>query len=248
MPVMRAILFLLAVSVPCATQDFLRVNRRSAASGLAVVNTAVGQDASGGFSTAVSSAASSHASRNLPVVGCRSSSGGPATFTDTAGNTYTNPATYFDGISADFRQWAYAKNITGHASNAVTCTLTGSADYRAVLVYQVSGASTTSPHDTASDAGGTSTGSTYTSPAFSTVTANSIIFFGINGGNLGLAWTAGLIGGVTATAVLPSGATDPIAAAEYLIVGSTQSGIMAANSASASQEGVYGRCGIQVII
>lgn len=212
----------------------------TAPNNLAVVNTARGQDASGGASTTIASAAASHTTGNLIVAGVRSSAGGAMTCADTAGNTYVSLTHYNQAISGDW-QFCYAKNITGNASNVVTATMTSSA-YRAIIVHQVSGASTTSPFDAASEVGGGAAGAgspqTYTSPSFNTANANSIIFFGANVGALSEVWTAGNIGGSAAT-MLTSGVTDPIAAVEYRIVSSIQTGITATIQVSAAASGTY---------
>lgn len=209
---------------------------------LAVVGTpAVGQNTSGSSVGTIAAAAASHTTGNLIAVGIR---WGVTAVTvtgvaDTALNSYT-ALTKYSGTGG--WQWWYAKNITGNAANVVTVTFSATTNFPAVIVYQVSGANATSPVDVGTDVG-SSVGSggspqTYTSPLFTTSNANDIILFGVTVGALGETMTAGTIGGVTAL-LTPSGASNPIAAAEYLVVSSIQSSITATITASAGASGVY---------
>jgi len=63
---------------------------------------------------------------------------------DTAGNTWTQAGSeYADAADNRFRIY-YAYNITGHATNVVTVTLSGSSDYRGLVVQEFSGILTSS--------------------------------------------------------------------------------------------------------
>ena|GEM_PF-6624324 len=67
--------------------------------------------------------------------------------TDTAGNTYTEAASYTDGGVRQSIYYAY--NITGNASNVVTVTFSQECLYRICAQHEYSGALTTDPLDSA---------------------------------------------------------------------------------------------------
>lgn len=86
---------------------------------------------------------------NLLVLHAKWESGTPtvSSITDTAGNTWStiSSATYaYDGAR---NVMAYAKNITGHASNVVTVNLSGAAAWRDILIEEFAGLDTSSPLD-----------------------------------------------------------------------------------------------------
>lgn len=93
--------------------------------------------------------------------------------TDTAGNTYTVRST---GPNFDPSIWCYtAENITGHASNQVTVTISGVITFWWVYAVQCSGLATSSATDIASSAK-TGTGVTdLVSNSFSTAQAEEIV-------------------------------------------------------------------------
>ena len=203
----------------------------------AVVNTARGSNASGSSVSSISTGSVSHTTGNLVVVACRNYILGTTTVTDTAGNTYTALTRYSDGANDAF-QWFYAKNITGHASNVVTCNFSTASSYVAVIAFQVSGASTTSPLQ--SETGALhSASTTWTSPTFSTTGAYSIVFFGASIYNVGVTWTAGLIGGTTADGISGSEPSNVgIAVGEYRAITGAASSITAAMTSTSSTAGI----------
>ncbi len=202
----------------------------------AVVNTARGTDLSGSSYSSISTGSISHTSGNLIVVACRSYGVATTTVTDVAGNTYTALTRREDGSEAF--QWFYAKNITGSASNVVSCNFSTASSYVAVIAFQVSGASTTSPLQ--SETGALhSASTTWTSPTFSTTGAYSIVFFGASIYNVGVTWTAGLIGGTTADGISGSEPSNVgIAVGEYRSITGAASSITAAMTSTSSTAGI----------
>ena len=202
-----------------------------------VVNTARGYHNSASTVSSIAAGAVSHTSGNLVVVGCRNYVLGTTTVTDTAGNTYTALTSYTDG-AVDAFQFFYAKNITGNASNVVTCNFSNPSGYVAVVVLQVAGASTTAPFQ--SELGGAvSSSSTYTSAAFNVTGAHSLVIYGGSVFTLGATWTPGLIGGTTADGMTGSEPFNVgIAAAEWRSITGATSGITAAVSLTSSVRGI----------
>jgi hypothetical protein len=165
------------------------------------------------------------------IVGfCRSGGGATTlTVTDSGGINTVNyvSATQTDVNVGNTRMW-YIQNAAANASENWLCVKTGAVTESA-LVVQFRGGLTSSILDAnlQNTAGGSPT--SQTTGTFSTGTANEAIFFCVATG-VNATYTAGLIGGVTATLgpTLP-GATDNMAC-EYLIVTTTQSSITAAMS------------------
>jgi hypothetical protein len=90
-----------------------------------------------GSSTTIASAATSLTTGNLIVVQFRVV-GTVSTVTDTAGNTYVLGQAATTAVSGTkFEAW-YCLNATGHASNVVTVTFTGSVSNRALITAQYS--------------------------------------------------------------------------------------------------------------
>lgn len=207
---------------------------------LSVVNITTASDATGSnVANPFTTPAANHSSGNLLAVLIRTAIFGSITsITDTAGNTYQRFGnTYSDVGANDFVQWWYAKNIIGNASNVLSVTFTSNVQFAALLVYQIAGADPGSPTDTGADVGNATVSTTVaTSPSFSTASANEIILFGCNVAALSETWTAGLIGGVTATLNTDS---NKIASAEYVIAPAIQSGITASASYNSSATVVY---------
>jgi hypothetical protein len=121
-----------------------------------------------GSSTTIASAAKATTTGNLIVVPIHGFTGGN-TITgcvDTASNTYAQATgAYADGVNGLNDIW-YAKNITGHAANVVTCTFANASLFRSIHQIEYSGASTTAPFDTAALGQATSSTSV-TSASFS---------------------------------------------------------------------------------
>jgi hypothetical protein len=89
----------------------------------------------GGSSTTIASAATSLTTGNLIVVQFRVV-GTVSTVTDTAGNTYVLGQAGPTAVSGTkFESW-YCLNATGHASNVVTVTFTGSVSNRGLITAQ----------------------------------------------------------------------------------------------------------------
>lgn len=112
---------------------------------LAVVNRA--QGGSTASSTTVASPATSHTAGNLLVAMIEWNNGGGHTISgiaNTAGDTWIQCGTVVTAGSNDIAIY-YVKSSLGHASDVVTLTFGAAQIYRAIVVYQISGADTTSP-------------------------------------------------------------------------------------------------------
>ena len=113
----------------------------------AYVNGAGAQDDNNDTGFAI--AAQNHTSGNLLVVMIKYEGGAGTTVTvsDTAGNIYT-PLTRRDAAANDMHvQMFYAENVTGHASNVVTFTLTAARQFKRGVVHQYSGMATSGAFD-----------------------------------------------------------------------------------------------------
>lgn len=156
-------------------------------------------------------------SADNPITTCTS-------VTDTAGNTW-NQAVHIADANTMLEIW-YAYNITGNASNAVTCNFNTSSTYRAASQNQFSGVATLC--DPKVDAQTGTGNSTSLSTSSINAVTNSVIyafatFFGATD-----AWTAGT--GYTLTRFAISGDALNYYADEYHIV-------TAAEAASATHDG-----------
>ena len=115
-------------------------------------NNAVNRCTSGATGTCTTTGATT-TSGHLLVAACFSASSSAIVITDKYANTWTDFGSGFHNNSKVY----YAKNITGGATHAVTCTGTSGTNVD-LIVLEWSGASTTSPIDgTAAFATGTST-------------------------------------------------------------------------------------------
>src|SRR5688500_6029731 len=110
------------------------------------VNTAKAEPASEPAQASISTGTFAATAGNLIAVLIRiGGEGVVSSITDTAGNTYT--------LATSDTSWDpnllcyYAKNITGHATNAVTVNFSPSALYSWAFAIQYSGLNTTSPLD-----------------------------------------------------------------------------------------------------
>ncbi len=147
-------------------------------------------DGTGG--TSIGTAAFNASAGNLIVVGCRNSfsNGMVVTVSDTALNTYT-PITSASQSGNDLFSNFYAKNITGNATNVVTCHYDNAGQYISVQALQYSGASTSAPLDAFASGTATAGSSSVTSSTFSTVSATEIsVCMGANS-NVSNTYTAG---------------------------------------------------------
>jgi hypothetical protein len=102
-----------------------------------------------------------------------------ASVADTAGNTYVVEIQQNHGSGEPRGAIAYAKNITGHATNVVTGTFSSAAIWRVISVECWSGLDTTSPIDgTATSNSGS--GTSYTTSAI-TLSASGLVVGWVGG-------------------------------------------------------------------
>lgn len=202
---------------------------------IAYVNQQHGNDYTGTIDTSIAAAALSVTSGNLLLVTCRYNNTTVNTTlqtpTDTAGNTFAEVGTEVIA-GTGFQSLWYAKNVTGNASDVVTCNLnaaTGGAgftNYVAIGVSQFSGLSTSGPLD-ANASGTSSSGNGVTSGGFTTTVANELLFAGCSQVNLSITYTAGS----GYTIAYQDGSAMMM---EYEIVSSIQTGATASFTASGS--------------
>jgi len=118
------------------------------------------QTSSSGSGANVSTTAGSHTGGNFIVaVVAWEGSGTLSSVTDTAGNAYTL-RTERRQVGAVAIQIAYAKNITGNASNSVTANFTGTIGFSSIRALQYSGIDTSAPADVEAGGNGSSTAAT----------------------------------------------------------------------------------------
>ena len=151
---------------------------------LAVVNTDFGGQA-GGPVTPLTTAGMNLTAGNLLVLGCafygHFVSNPITSITDTAGNIYVLvPGGSALNSSNGYVVFYYVKNCLGNAANIITVNVSPTVQYSSLFAWQVSGASTTSPFDSA----GTNnvSASLLLTGAFSTVAANTIVCMMTGGG------------------------------------------------------------------
>lgn len=128
-----------------------------------------------GSAASLAATAASHTTGNLIVVYISADgaggNGAPASRScaDTATNTYTAiNSEVHSGTNDQWGELYYAKNITGHASNVITCSWTADRAFRRIIVLQYSGSDITAPledgsNDTAEGSGTTVTSTSMTS-------------------------------------------------------------------------------------
>lgn len=160
---------------------------------------------------------------------------GTATFsnTTTANDTWIALDTWNDGSSFQRFATAYVKSSNGHAADTPKVTLSLTPTQVALSCLDFTGQNATTPLD-AHVTGESDASTTVTSGTFSTTTANELIIAGLGKYAGAPTWSAGTIGGASAT--IPSGATSPFKfiSLEYLLVTSTQSSITATATTSAN--------------
>lgn len=164
---------------------------------------------------------------NLLVVGVRLN-GNPATtitsVKNAAGVSFTAIASSLDNTNVGQGvQLFYLLNITGNATDNATVNFSPNQSFVGICCWEISGADTSSPFDTAVHAVRNSISTTVTSPAFTTAQANEIalVFVGQASGG---PWTAG--SGYTLDSASFPNATIACAA-EYQIFNSIQTGVTA---------------------
>jgi len=124
-------------------------------------------------------------------------------------------------------QWFFAKNIAGNGSDSVTAAFSVAESFVTLHVLEYSGLDTVSPLDVDTGTGGSGTGGTLTSPAFTTSQASEVVLVG--GAATGfVTFTAG------AGYTLRTQDTGPVAATEDQIFASVQTGITATMTQSGS--------------
>ena len=221
---------------------------------ISVVTSAVGQSNGFGGSIATSGRTSggswNSTTGNTEVCAVRTAdTGSTITVANGASQSFTGRSLFSSGPAGAW-QWFYKTSITGTSMEVVTATITPYSNFLAIICYEVANVSAV---DAGLDAGGNTAGSTFTSPTFSTSTAAEIVFFGANVGATGRSFTAGAIGGVTASGLTCSGTSagscasgdSPVAGAEYEVFASAQTSITAAiNVSGASIAGAYGAMGV----
>ena len=104
----------------------------------------------------------------------------PSSLSDTAGNTYSQIATYDYLYSGTYRCRLHiyaAYNITGNASNAITINYSSTGRAIRCIAAQISGLATSSTQDTGyAPAGNVDTSSTYDSTSANTADADELVF------------------------------------------------------------------------
>lgn len=173
-------------------------------------------------------------------------SGSPAMQAPTSsGDTWTLiPATLATDASAAAYECAYATGLSSAANKTVTFNFSPGATFAAGVVIYFS--STSTPTLDAAVIGTSSTGTSFTSPSFSTTNGSGtdagIIIACGTANNASLTWTAGNIGGSASDLRFPHPPAISIGdmGCETLTVASAQSSITAAISISSSFAGRLG--------
>lgn len=187
---------------------------------IAYVNSATPITAGSG--AAVAFGATSLTGGNALVVVIRwSSAVTVSSITDTALNTYTQVKT--QNMGSDHSAMWYAQGVTGNASNVVTINFSAAATNVYAVNAQYSGLATSSALD--ATVSGSATGTTVTSPAFSTVQASEVIVIGFAAaGGSGTGFTPS---GTSGTYTSRSIEGNNVAGVADFIASSTQSGATA---------------------
>jgi hypothetical protein len=119
--------------------------------------------------------------------------------TDTASNTYTL-GHFAGGAGNDRIELWYKTNATGNGANAITVTFSAAVTFRVCVAAQYSGVALSTPLDATADGVEFENPLVSTSAPFTTTTANQLILSAHQGAFANGVWSAGAIGGVTATA------------------------------------------------
>jgi hypothetical protein len=193
----------------------------------------------GGISGAATSATTgtfNSTSGNTLVVGVRATLGsfGGAVVKNAAGVALTAiPGSVASGGSSDVSGLWYLPNITGQSGDSVTISGITSNPFLAICVWEIAGASQTSPLDT-SASGESASSTTPTSGQFSTANANEIIIAFAGEYYGGAVWNPQ--NGYVPDSIAVGG--GPTAAAQHWVVSSTQTNIttsmIAVNAAQTS--------------
>jgi hypothetical protein len=208
--------------------------------------TAKGTDQTGSSVTSVATGAVATTTGWLAVVATRVSANNTGTIsapTDTAGDTctlITSSLVTWGAGSGGHMELAQCLNITANASNVMTCHFTTDS-FDSCIVEYYSGALTSSALDAVTT--GTGTASPVTSGTFSTVSSNEVIVACASPSANSGTFSAGSIGGTTATLDVTSGSSNAgDTGCEHRNVTSTQSSITAAMA----NTNVNGNAGISV--
>lgn len=208
---------------------------------ISVINAAEGYDTSP--ATTIASNQNTSQTLNVQVgdlvyatVGTMATGSPTLTIADNAANTWV-PRSLADGIDAASGNHYYVKAFysfitTAESAFVATVTLTSSEIFKGLVLYQVRGSNLAWDQDFADTVGGAGAPS-ITSSAFSSVYADSIVFFGGHGSWSQPAgfYNVGDIAGSPAT-FHANGQTDTYGVAvEYRILSATVSGATAAMSA-----------------
>lgn len=191
---------------------------------IAYVNSGTGRDYSGPSSAALTAAATSLTAGNAIIVGARwydpTNTIDVSSVTDTAGNTYVQgPARFASGGTWEQLIIWFALNATGHASNVVSVNLSSAVQFWGVVTAQYSGLATSSAYDTTAD--GLNGGGTITTGAFTTDTADELLFALAQVANTGQTWSPTAGGGYTIRAQDASN----VAVVQDKIVSAIQTGV-----------------------
>ncbi len=194
------------------------------------VSTQTASDASGMSVTSLAPSAATHTAGNALAVFIRynASSAGIPVVSNTAADTWNWCPDSANG--SDHARWAYAENINGNASDIVTLVpqLAGSgSSYVAMVVLEFANVAASSALDVCQ--GTTGTGTAIDSGTFTTTTASQVLLHG------------GVWNNLTRTVTPGSGYTDQpdangMMAAEYKIVTSIQTGVIAEMDINSSQD------------
>jgi hypothetical protein len=190
---------------------------------IAYVNSGTGRDYSGPTSAALTAAATSLTAGNAIIVAARffdtTSTVVVSSVTDTAGNTYgAGPAKLTSGGAEQLIIW-FALNTLGHASNVVSVNLSAAVQFWGVVTAQYSDLATASAYDTTANA--TSGGGTMTTGAFTTDTADELLFAVAQVAGTGRTWTPTAGGGYTIRAQ----DADNVTVVQDKIVSAIQTGV-----------------------
>lgn len=144
---------------------------------IAYVNS--GAEATSGSSSTIAAAAINATTGNTIVVFVSSDTAtrrSCSSLADTAGNTYTQCGSVYQGSSTHEMSMWVATNITGNASNIVTATFSGSAAQRCIGVLQYSGLAASSVYDVESTGRSQDYSLLFTTNATATTTvANEVV-------------------------------------------------------------------------
>lgn len=121
------------------------------------------------------------------AVACQNGSQAATFSVSDATNTYTAVGTGTTNTAAEgASEWFVAKNITGVA-HVITCTITGAVStFTSIYVYDIAGASATTPVDVPSSATAGGTSGTSATPSFTlpvTTNSNDLLLFAFSCGN-----------------------------------------------------------------